>query len=434
VAVAGWWVVPLIRPRGVYARCYHIFDLEIGVVAALIWWGWWAISAAPPRWRRPLALRLATVCGAMVLATVACDVFSVVWNARVRHFWYYGQSFPYSAHTFDPEYIWKFRPGFGYRGRANPFSHDMIFRTDENGFRNGPGVRQADLVFLGDSVTMAAEVPEEATFVQRTSQALGRSAVNLGVFCYGPQQELAVLKRFGLAYAPRVVVWQVTEWNDCQDAERYARRDHPESPHVRPWLEVYETFSPVVAGLAKVFRPRGAKFWTDRRLVLFRRSDGLVEHRLIWPFDPGGATSPTGLEETKRSIAAAHALCRARGIAFVVLFVPSHTRVLGPYVLPRSPAERDRYAAPGGVDRPSGMTGGLAEHCRRLGCPMIDLYPALSRAAAVNNVQVYIKHDPHLDLDGHDAAAHQLVQLLRSQGPLALPVDGVWAGARAAQR
>ena len=333
----------------------------------------------------------------------------------MRHFWYYGQAFGYDTHIQDPDLVWRFRPGFAFKGKSNPFSHDVIFRTDDNGFRNPPGVTQADLVFVGDSVTMAAEVDEDTTFVQQTARTLGLKSVNLGFFGYGPQQELAVLKRYGLAYQPRAVVWQVTEWNDCEDAERYLKRDHPEKPQMTSWLTVYETYSPIAKRLAKVFHYRKPKEAFE--LVTFRRSDGLGEDRLIWPLADNARECPVGLEETKRAISAAHALCRERGIAFVVLFVPSHTRVLSPYVLPRTLAERARYVPP---DGPSAMTTALAAHCERLGCPLIDLFGPLRQRAAADNLHLYIKHDPHLDLDGHDETARQLAARLCAPDVLTL--------------
>jgi hypothetical protein len=412
LAVLAWWVIPLTHPRGSYAGCYRIFDIEIGILAALVALVSAAVGMMPARKRRAVALRLGVGLAAVVLTAAVCDLAYVAWCVRGRHFWYYGQEFARDAHEHDPELVWKFRPGFAYQGRANPFSHEVRFETDEHGFRNPRGVTRADVVFVGDSVTMAAEVPDEATFVRKTAQALGVTAVNLGLFGYGPQQELAVLKRFGLAYRPRTVVWQVTEWNDCEDAERYAKRARPDKPQCKPWHELYELYSPVVAGLERVFHRKGTKY--DDKVVLYRRSDGLVDSRYLWPESDGLAKSPLGWEETKRAIAEANALCRDRGIRFVVLFVPSHTRVLSRYVLPRTPEERDRFG-PAAAGRPSPFATALAEHCRRLGCPMIDLYPALCRRGDADNLRLYIKHDPHLDVDGHDEAAHVLATHLAAE-------------------
>jgi hypothetical protein len=52
-------------------------------------------------------------------------------------------------------------------------------------------------------------------------RALGRSAYNLGRGGYGPYEYLQLLKLFGLAKAPAVVVMQIYEGNDLRDAARF---------------------------------------------------------------------------------------------------------------------------------------------------------------------------------------------------------------------
>ena len=48
--------------------------------------------------------------------------------------------------------------------------------------------------------------------------------VYLGHSGYGPQQELVVLKRYGLRLHPRTVIWTLFEGNDFSDAERYEEK------------------------------------------------------------------------------------------------------------------------------------------------------------------------------------------------------------------
>src|SRR5436853_550888 len=55
----------------------------------------------------------------------------------------------------------------------------------------------------------------------RLASDLRRPVVNLGQSWYGPQQELEVLRRFGLPLHPRTCVWAFFEGNDLQDVERY---------------------------------------------------------------------------------------------------------------------------------------------------------------------------------------------------------------------
>jgi hypothetical protein len=413
LAVVAWWAMPLLRPRGAYAGHYRFFDIEIGVVGAVASLAMLAVTVCPARWRRALTLRLVTVLGAMLIAEAVTDLAYVVWSVRVANFWYARNHYSYRYNVPDPELIWRHRPRIAWDGRKTNECQFVRFQTDENGFRNPPGVRQADLVFLGDSVTEAAEVADRATFVRKAGGALGLSAVNLGVFSYGPQQELAVLRRYGLAYKPRAVVWQLTEWNDLDDAESFA---HPDRRPRLGWRDLYERFSPAVRLVELAFPVR------RKYLVDFQRSDGAVDRRAVWPYFDNAAHRRLGLEQTRHTIAAAHALCRERGIAFVVLFVPSHLRVLAPYVRPRTPLECERYRPACGLDHPGDASHELAEFCRRIDCPMIDLCPPLRRLAASDNRHVYVKSDTHLDVDGHEEAAREVVDWLRSRDGLALGV------------
>ena len=80
--------------------------------------------------------------------------------------------------------------------------------------------------------------------------------------------------------------------------------------------------------------------------------------------------------------------CRARGIEFVVLYVPSHVRVLLPYLRFKSAAHRDRFCPGGLADREGDLSHAMAEFCDRLGCPLIDMGPPLRRRATMDMVMV----------------------------------------------
>src|SRR5205807_430492 len=47
------------------------------------------------------------------------------------------------------------------------------------------------------------------------------TVANLGQYDYGPVEELAVLRRYGLPLRPRIVVWMFFEGNDLVDVARY---------------------------------------------------------------------------------------------------------------------------------------------------------------------------------------------------------------------
>jgi hypothetical protein len=96
---------------------------------------------------------------------------------------------------------------------------DVVY--DHNGFRNSEDYRQADVVAIGDSFIEGAETAESATMVAQMGRQLGVVAANLGQSNYGPQQELIVLKRYGLPLSPKVVVWFFFGGNDLNDIDSY---------------------------------------------------------------------------------------------------------------------------------------------------------------------------------------------------------------------
>ena len=326
VVVLAFWAFPALRGHGPYGHgLIKLLLVYTGIFAALAWPASLAVALSPPRYRRPLAMRLTAVLVAFMVGVPLGDAATTLWSVRFGNFWYYSMCFSRSVNTPDRELIWKRRPGLIWRGRKTPYCDEVDYRTDENGFRNPAGIRRADVVVIGDSVTEAGELDEGSTFVRKTGAALGIKAVNLGTSGYGPQQELAVLKRYGLAYDPRLVVWQMTEWNDLIDAQAYKMRLHPLARTLPSWEELYTKHSPVMR-LVSAILPGGMP-----NALEFLRSDGRVEERMFWTYRPDPhRLMPVGFAETERAIATAFEICRARGIDFVVLYVPAHVRRVAP--------------------------------------------------------------------------------------------------------
>ncbi len=79
----------------------------------------------------------------------------------------------------------------------------------------------ADIVVIGDSYIESPMTRPSALITTRLAQLQGKTVANLGHSGYGPQQELAVLKRFGLPLNPRTVIWAFFEGNDLSDIEEY---------------------------------------------------------------------------------------------------------------------------------------------------------------------------------------------------------------------
>src|SRR5579884_730802 len=101
-------------------------------------------------------------------------------------------------------------------------------RYDRNGFRNDADLNRSDIEVIGDSMVEGMTVPTADLVTSGLARLTGQTVVNLGQYGFGPQQEMIVLKRYGLALKPRVVVWMFTESNDLADTISYREiAQHP---------------------------------------------------------------------------------------------------------------------------------------------------------------------------------------------------------------
>lgn len=96
---------------------------------------------------------------------------------------------------------------------------------DARGFCNPPEKAErprAAIVSVGDSFTWCTIVPPAATFTARLETLVGEATYNLGVPSIGPYEYVEILRRFGLALEPRLVLFNIYEGNDLRDAVRFA--------------------------------------------------------------------------------------------------------------------------------------------------------------------------------------------------------------------
>ncbi len=121
--------------------------------------------------------------------------------------------------------------------------------ADELGFCNPPGraVRErADVVALGDSFTWCHAVMPGQAWPAQLEDRTGLATLSLGIGGKGLYEYLQLLRAFGLAKKPRVVVMNVYGGNDLRDANYYrmheralARQEIPpsaEAQNIAPWL------------------------------------------------------------------------------------------------------------------------------------------------------------------------------------------------------
>jgi hypothetical protein len=427
-ASAYLWIRPILRPRGIWLWGHYSFpDVYIGLPVALVTICATLTTLAPKRLRRPLALRLTVMCMTLIGLILPVDLFYslAVMGAWRPNYWLDQAHITRRYSIGDAELGFIRKPRLRWSGYVPGTNRKLDYRTDEHGFRNPLGVSRADIVFIGDSYTEGGGVEESKTFVQRFATETGVTAVNLGRGAYGAQQELIVLERYGLGYQPRVVVWQLFEGNDLLDAQNFAQWKRDPQKRAKSLFDRYRDNSLLQSIL--YMAPRSLPEKSAYPSATLRYHNGTAEQIAIRYSYNSRQTEEValGFAETKKAIEAGYRLCQSRGIRLVIVYVPIMVRVMEPWLDFASAADR-QSALPGDIlSAPLDFGNQLAAFCRQLGCPYLDLFPALRSRAVTDNRKLYIPIDEHLDIQGHEAVAEAVIEVLadinRNQSVMKVP-------------
>src|SRR6202790_1194960 len=279
--------------------------------------------------RRFLLIPISVV---FVLCLIESPAFIGAFDYRTvigpEHLWW-------APNIVDPELLQVHRPHAHQSGAARggliswgyqiPESDKVLYQWDvtydHNGFRNQSDLKSADMVVIGDSFVEGLTVPDSQLTTSLLARLQGDVVANLGQSAYGPQQELVVLKRYGLPLQPRTVVWMFFEGNDLEDVVAYRKAtSNPDGF----WKSFYlRSFSRNAAkGVKRIFfpppKPPGAK-----RVAAFQASDGkTLTLYFVYLSPPLSDQHLSSIDETTRTIATAHRLSAAQGARLIFVFVP----------------------------------------------------------------------------------------------------------------
>ena len=300
-----------------------------------------------------------------------------------------------------------------YRGRFD----GIDYRYDRHGLRNDVDYARADVVLVGDSFIEGWKVSAADLVTTQLARQLGLTVANLGQSWYGPQQELELLRRFGVPLHPQACVWAFFEANDLDDLRRYDRA-------TRHWEEFSRNL--------RTYRDRS---FVRNAVVASRRALDLIRQRSL-PRDPNPDGFPSGLfteaggartrmyfldsspplsadddaalAEVRTVLRQAHDLCAGEGARFLVVFIPTKFRVYGKLVQADSATARS--------------AGALNDFPRRIGAlvagdgEFLDLTPALEEEARRGVLTYFPGYDTHWSPAGHRTAAIAIARFLeRSQ-------------------
>jgi hypothetical protein len=286
-------------------------------------------------------------------------------------------------------------------------SRNISVRYDRHGFRNRNDIDFADIVVLGDSYIEGYMMPEAFTVTTRLSQLQGKVVANLGHSGYGPQQELAVLKRYGFSLQPKTVIWAFFEGNDFDDLDYY---DEEQPRQTSPlWQTVwYRSFSR--NALAQLVYPTGGCTRSSTIEELQARFTDERNHTSRIFFAPSEVQrlSEEKLNKTIAYIAEGARLCRERNIQFVVAFVPEKYRVY---------RNLRNVELASGTIRSWQVSSLPAEMGRRLAdlglaVEYVDLTQSLQEASQ-EGIATYFADDTHWTAAGNQLVAETLDRTLR---------------------
>ena len=298
------------------------------------------------------------------------------------------------------------------------YTYDVA--CDRNGFRNACDLSTAEVVVLGDSFVEGGLVAADDLMTTTLARILGCTVANLGQSAYGPQQELAVLKRFGASLHPRLCIWMFYGGNDLDDVERYEqlRQDRvPTAVRSTPWERSFGRNALQV--LAERLEPYLTADPADRApWGTLQNDDGrttqlFFHHRGTWLSSRGLAA----LDKAVSVLSAAHTACVTNRVPLLVVFVPEKFRVYRDYCTFRP----DNPCIDWVLDD---LPGRLGARVTALGpgIGFLDLTPALAAEAARGRL-LYFADDTHWSAEGHQVAGQAVATYVTRQDHLGLPPE-----------
>ncbi len=281
---------------------------------------------------------------------------------------------------------------------------------DVNGFRNTKDYRRADVVLLGDSFVEGYDVTQEAICAKHLADRLSTEVCNLALCGFGPQQELAALKRYGVPLQPQAVVWFFYEGNDLSDIDDYENV-------MGRWQQYVADDQGYVSRSFFLNLLDPLAFWLDQRRwrpsELARRRAGQLRSeisgngRTIWFSGPPPAIDEHTEEQIGKLhliLIAAKQICAAAGAKLLVAYVPRKERVYQEFCTFDADSEVPHYQF-------SDLPERLGAWCGEQKIEYLDLISPL-KAAARRGKLVYLVDDPHWSPEGHEAVAAAVARRL----------------------
>ena len=334
-----------------------------------------------------------------------------------------------SYNRFDPELIFIHRPHsshFGtYRGGNfaalynEPMADRSTYETnviyDRNGFRNPTDLTKADIVFVGSYSLEGATIPADQLMTAVLAQDRHAVVANLGQNAYSPQQDLIVLRRFGLPLKPQTVVWIYTEFNDMRQVHSFENQTHHKSGlHAilqssftkNAVLNLIHTFDEAEVDLKNAFFPNPTRNPANLSGVIPNTKQGPQKVYFLYPSWPLGEEEFSSISASLKILTRANELCAAQGARLVVVFVPQEFRVLNGFIESPPQSQIRKWVV---TDIPDRMKNGIEAISPQIG--FLDLTPVMVDAVRRGEMP-YFTDDSHFSPVGHRIAAEAIDEYL----------------------
>jgi hypothetical protein len=315
-----------------------------------------------------------------------------------------------------------------------------VATTNAEGFRPNSAGPPYEIVLVGDSFLAMGE-DDASTLSERLRAVSGRATFNLSRSWYGPYQYLELLKRYGLALRPKVVLLGFYAGNDIEDIREYHRwlrehryyfyADHAQRSFVvRYAIALADTGASlrdtIAKRLARQTRPV-APGEIHPNLGLIRVGAQAVP-MVFGDWNPAGSAAQLLATAEWQALHALltefHHLCRAEGILPVLLYIPSKSQVYAEAALPHS-GQRFVQAAARQHPIRTNMVEAITTLAQQIELPLINLLPYFEQQAEAGRL-LYYPFDTHWSGEGIQAAAdyvwHELQPWL-TPGPRAPDPD-----------
>jgi hypothetical protein len=294
-----------------------------------------------------------------------------------------------------------------------------VATTNAEGFRPNSAGPPYEIVLVGDSFLAMGE-DDASTLSERLRAVSGRATFNLSRSWYGPYQYLELLKRYGLALRPKVVLLGFYAGNDIEDIREYHRwrrehryyfyADHAQRPFfVRYAIALTDTGASlrdtIAKRVARQTRPV-ASGEIHPNLGVIRVGAQSVP-MVFGDWNPEGSAEQLLATVEWQALHALltefHHLCRANGILPVLLYIPSKSQVYAEYVMPHSGR---RFVQAAARQRPirTNMVAAITTLAQRVELPLINLLPYFEQQAEAGKL-LYYPFDTHWSGEGIQAAA-----------------------------